>query len=320
MPMVTTRAVHRDELDGWLAVGLDDPGNDRLAGRIRAAWADGSSRPELTFVAQDATGTPIGRVGFTHASVASALPDAHEAIAIGLWVSWDDPDAVDVGRRLIVDHLAALPPSVIALDAYANPEYMVGSDVRGAIFEAAGLPLFQEKEGFLWTPDSSPEPDGDPRLMFRTITDAGSDLYASTMSRCTERTLDRQDRYYAGLVGRDGWGPEMLAFLTDEDAATWLLAYDDGGEVVGYVALGAFDEPGRGTIMHIGVVPEHRGRGYVGELLRECNAAALRRGFDRLLSDVDVENAPMQAAMERAGHHAAATAWHVHHYRLELRR
>jgi ribosomal protein S18 acetylase RimI-like enzyme len=318
--MVTTRSIRRDELDDWLAVGADDPGNDRMAGRIGSAWADGSGGPELTFVAQDDAGTPVGRLAFTYSSAAAALPDTHEAVAIGLWLAWDDPGAVDVGRRLVADHLAALPPSVIALDAHANPEYMVASDVRRRVFEAAGLPLFQEKEGFLWTPESSPTSNGDPRLTFRTIEDVGRDRYAETMSRSTEGTLDRQDRYYAALVGRDGWGPEMLAFLTDDDAPSWLLGYDDASEIVGYVALGTFDEPSRGTIMHIGVVPEQRGRGYVNELLRACNEAALRRGFDRVLSDVDVENQPMKAAMERAGHHAAATPWHVHHYRVELGR
>jgi ribosomal protein S18 acetylase RimI-like enzyme len=182
------------------------------------------------------------------------------------------------------------------------------------------LPLFQEKEGFLWTPETSPAPSVEPALTFRPITDVGRELYAATMSRATEGTLDRQDRYYAALVGRSGWGPEMLAFLTDEDASSWLLALDATGEVAGYVALGAFSEAGRGTIVHIGVVPELRGRGYVSELLAACNEAALRRGFERVLSDVDVDNGPMLAAMERAGHLAAATPWHVHHYRLEIGR
>jgi RimJ/RimL family protein N-acetyltransferase len=191
--------------------------------------------------------------------------------------------------------------------------------VRRAIFEAARMPLFQEKQGFTWTPAGSPIVDAAPRLTFRDVTETGTDLYARTMSRCPAGTLDRQDRYYAGLVGLDGWGPEMIAFLADEDAPSWLLGFDVAGEVAGYVALGTFDDPARGTIIHIGVVPEQRGRGYVDELLRACNDAALRRNFDLVLSDVDVENRPMQAAMERAGHHAAATPWHVHHYRLELR-
>jgi len=315
--VITTRAIRRDQVEDWLAIGEADPANERMAGRILAAWADGSGGPELTFVAQDASGTPVGRLAFTYGPVATALPDVHEALAIGLFVPWDEPEAIEIGRRLVVDGLAALPPSVIALDGHANPEYMVASDARRAIFEAAGLPLFQEKEGFLWTPEDSPAPPAEPRLTFRSVADVGDGFYAQTMSRCTEGTLDRQDRYYAALVGRDGWGPEMLNFLTEADAPGWLLAYDAAGAVVGYVAIGAFGEETRGTIMHVGVVPEQRGNGYIDELLAAGNEAALHRGFATVLSDVDVLNAPMLAAMERAGHHAAATPWHVHHYRLE---
>jgi GNAT superfamily N-acetyltransferase len=315
--VITTRAVRRDQFDDWLAVGEADPANERMGDRVRTAWADGSGRPELTFVAQDESGAPVGRLAFTHGSIAHALPDLHEALAIGLWLDWADPGAVDVGRRLVVDHLDTLPASVIAVDAYANPEYMTGANVRRAVFESAGMPLFQEKEGFVWAPDSSPPQPPEARLTFRTIGEVGRELYASTMSRCAAGTLDRQDQYYAALTGPDGWGPEMLAFLTEEDAATWVLGYDGAGDVVGYMALGSFDEAGRGTIMHIGVVPEHRGSGYIGDLLAACNAAALWRGFGTVLSDVDVQNGPMIAAMERAGHHASATPWHVHHYRLE---
>jgi GNAT superfamily N-acetyltransferase len=318
--MVRVRPIASNEFDTWLDIGAEDPSNIRLGDRVRAAWTDGAGEPALTFVAEDASGKPVGRLAFTHASVATALPDLHEALALALWLPWPDPVAVDVGRQLVAGGLGALPGAVIALDAYVNPEYMTGDVVRRAVFEAAGMPLFQEKEGFLWTPASSPIHVSEPRLTFRAIEDVGQGIFADTMSRCVQGTLDRQDRYYAGLVGRDGWGTEMLAFLTDEDAPTWLLAQDGSGDVIGFVALGAFDEAGRGTIIHIGVVPEHRGRGYVGELLRACNDAALRRGFDRVLSDVDVENGPMRAAMERAGHLASATPWHVHHYRLELQR
>jgi ribosomal protein S18 acetylase RimI-like enzyme len=315
--VTTTHAIRSDQLDAWIAVARDDPANERMSNRVRAAWADGSGGPELTFLAEDEGGARLGRLAFTHGAVAESLPDLHEALAIGLWLNWDDAGAIEVGRRLIVDHLSALPANVIALDGYSNPEYMVGAAGRRAVFDAAGMPLFQEKEGFLWTPASSPPP-GEPRLRFASIGDVGREQFAATMSRCTDGTLDRQDRYYAALTGRDGWGREMLGFLTDEDAPTWLLAFDDDDAIAGYVALGTFDEIGRGTIMHIGVVPERRGRGYVNDLLAACNDAALRRGFDRVLSDVDVLNGPMQVALERAGHHRAATPWHVHHYRLEL--
>jgi hypothetical protein len=33
-----------------------------------------------------------------------------------------------------------------------------------------------------------------------------------------------------------------------------------------------------------------------------------------MLSDVDIENTPMMAAMERAGHHADVRPWHIWHH------
>ena len=84
------------------------------------------------------------------------------------------------------------------------------------------------------------------------------------------------------------------------------------------VAISPFDEPGTATIAYIGVLPEHRGNGYVDDLLAAGTAAAQRAGFTRILSDVDTENHPMLAAMERAGHHASATPWHVWSHRGEV--
>jgi RimJ/RimL family protein N-acetyltransferase len=180
------------------------------------------------------------------------------------------------------------------------------------------MPLFQEKEGFLWQAGEPERPlERAPRLQFRSAEVLGGEPFARVMARAVVGTLDRQDRYYRELVGPDAWGREMLGYLSD-DASSWLLALESDGTEVGYVLIGSFDEPGRATIVHIGVVPEARGRGYVDELLQAGNEAARRRGFDRILSDVDVENPPMLAAMERSGHSAAATTWHVWHHRLEL--
>ncbi len=43
-----------------------------------------------------------------------------------------------------------------------------------------------------------------------------------------------------------------------------------------------------------------------------------RAGFARILSDVDTDNHPMLAAMERAGHRASSTPWHVWSHRGEV--
>jgi hypothetical protein len=63
---------------------------------------------------------------------------------------------VELGRRLIAETLGTLPDGILAVDGWANRESMPGVDVRRGVFEAAGLPLFQEKEGFVW---QAGEPD-----------------------------------------------------------------------------------------------------------------------------------------------------------------
>jgi len=318
--VITIRSIATDELDAWLALTADDPTNALLERRVRSAWADGRAGPDLTFLAEG-DGTPVGRMAYIPNPVGTVMPEALEALLAGLWLPWDRAgDAVEIGVRLIRETLERLGPPTIAVDATANPEYQAGAEIRRAIFEDAGLPLLQEKEGFVWRPASSPAPPANPRLRFRSILETGEAAYAALLSRCVVGTLDRQDHYYRELVGVEAWGREMITFVTAADARSWLLAETADGTAVGYVALGDFDDAGRGTIQHIGVAPEHRGHGYVNDLLAACNGAALARGYDHVLSDVDVLNAPMMAAMERAGHHAAATPWHVHHYRLDLGR
>ena len=316
LPGVHVRTVEPHGLDAWLALPVAPP-DDALATRIRAGWASGAGGPETTFVLER-DGTPVGRVVYLAEPAASTLPHFFEAKLLGFALDWTGTDAVPLGTRLVQDSIAALPARVRAVDALANPKFQEGAEVRRRIFEAAGLPLFQEKEGFEWRRDDAPVARlDDRRLSFRSLDEVGEDLLAEVMDRTTAGTLDRQDRYYADLVGPGAWGREMLAYATPQDRPDWLLAFDASGEAVGHVLLGEFDADGRGTIIHVGVVPEARGRGYIHELLAEITEHARRRGFTSVLSDCDTLNPPMADAMERAGHRSVNTPWHSWHFRLE---
>jgi GNAT superfamily N-acetyltransferase len=134
------------------------------------------------------------------------------------------------------------------------------------------------------------------------------------MGQAIGGTLDRNDRYYLARCGPDGWGRQMVAYCEPGDEGSWLLAFEPDGTLVGYVAVGGF-EAGVATIAHVAVVPERRGRGYINDLLMAANAAARQRGDLSMLSDVDMLNAPMLAAMERAGHLRGIRPWHVWAYR-----
>jgi RimJ/RimL family protein N-acetyltransferase len=307
----TIRSIDLTELSAWAA--LDDR-PDGYLGRQMASFVErGSTRPEWCFLAEDG-GRAVGRVGIVAEPVATVDPSLEYRL-IGLWLPWAD-DPLAVGRSL-VDEAAGrvIPAGRHPLDFRINPGYQVHADIRRALAGSAGFDLFQEKEGFLWEA-ARPEPDRAPRrLVFRSLGEVGRELFAHTMGRGVAGTLDRADRHYEALVGPEAWGREMFEYLEPADEPSWKLALTPDGEPAGYILLSGFDEPDRATIVHIGVVPEQRGHGYVDDLFGEYNRMARERGFRTSISDVDVENGPMRAAMERNGHRSEATDWHVWHYR-----
>ena len=135
------------------------------------------------------------------------------------------------------------------------------------------------------------------------------------MARTSDGTLDRNDAWYRGHMTAIDWAAVMAGFLEEGDEAGWLVGEDRDGQPVGFVALSRWPEPGWGTITHIGVVPEARGRGHVRSLLAAAARAARSAGIERIIADVDVRNVPMLAAMRASGYREDVRPWHVWDYR-----
>jgi ribosomal protein S18 acetylase RimI-like enzyme len=55
-------------------------------------------------------------------------------------------------------------------------------------------------------------------------------------------------------------------------------------------------------IAYLGVLPEHRGRGYVDDLLVEASQLLAERGAEDIGATTDAGNAPMAAAFARCGY------------------
>lgn len=309
--MFRTRAVR----DAAEFTGMPGDSDDFVAWLART-WSSGESRPEWCFLVGDETGT-VGRIGFR---VVDTVPDPSllgclppkELIAFGLHLPWTG-DYLEVGRRLLAEASAAVASEVPDLmEVRINNEVHPHPDARGRLMEACGLTLFQEKQGFVWKDTGDRIEVGD-RLAFRTVDDVGTDEYQSVMAPCGEGTLDRNDRYYWDGCGPANWAAVMTTWLAEEDSPMWLVGYRRG-EPVGYVAVASVEDWGS-TIVHVGVVPEHRGNGYINDLLAAGTAAAQRSGIDGMLSDVDVLNDPMMNAMRRGGHLEGVRPWHVWAYR-----
>ena len=309
--MLTVRPIAADELD-WF--GAIDPTTPALAVQMRELWDEGSGRPEWTLVAEEG-GAPLGRVALFTEPLGCGLSMLEGRLA-GSWLNWNAPAHREVARALL-DAVAELArPVTPFLERRLNRESDHDVERWRSVLVDAGFVLFQEKVGFVWTDDGAVLLPAE-RLGFRSIADVGLDAYAAAMGSVIRGTLDRNDRYYLEACGPDGWGREMVGALEPGGEPGWLLAHEADGALAGYVAVGGFEES-VGTIVHIGVAPERRGRGYVDELLRAANHAARQLGFRSMLSDVDVLNAPMVAAMERNGHHRDVRDWHVWALRRDL--
>lgn len=311
--MLRVRSV--DTVDDFIGVP-GDPAD--YAASVSSIWESGESGPAWCFVLED-DGFVVGRLGLrvtpttTDPRWLGNLPP-FELSGFGFHLPWES-DPLPAGGHLLAGALAALRSELPGvLEIRVNRELHPDSEARVRFLAAAGFDLFQEREGFAWIEDGRPVDPGD-RLVFRSIVDAGLDAYRAVMARCGEGTLDRNDDYYWNGCGADNWAAQMTAFLDPEDAPMWLIGYR-GSSPVGFVAVGAEEDWGA-TIVHIGVVPAQRGNGYIHDLLAAGTRMVQRAGIATTLSDVDVLNHPMIAALRRAGHLDGRRPWHVWAYRAE---
>lgn len=311
--MVSVRSIDRSELSAFARVAGATPAAARLETALAGMWASGESRPEWSFIAEG-DGRAAGRLAVAAAPLGCGLETVeHRLNALRLA---DEGDAgVAVAAALLRAATGVLPDGPQTLDARLNAESHPHLAEWRAALEGAGFALFQEKQGFAWTDPGGPLPPPS-RLTWQSLAEAGRDAFAAAMARGIAGTLDRNDRHYVAVCGAEQWGREMLGYIGPGDEASWLLARAPDGTLAGYVAVSPFDEPNTATIIHIGVLAEHRGRGYIDELLAAATRAARARGLRHMLSDVDTENTPMLAAMRRAGHDPDVRPWHVWHYRF----
>lgn len=304
--MLTVRAIDEEELD-WF-VGLD-PGSPATGDTMRGLWNDGSGASAWTLVVER-DGRPVGRVALFTEPLGCELPIREGRLA-GLWLDWADADHLAAARELLDAAAELARGQTPFIERRLNPEVHGDVDRWRKVLDQSGFLLFQEKAGFTWTDNGGDLPP--TRLRYRSLAEVGRAEYAEAMAAAILGTLDRNDRFYLETCGPTGWGREMVEFAEAGDEAGWLVADDEAGRA-GYVAVGAFE--GRlGTIVHIGVVPDRRGRGYVDDLLHAAARAGRSLGYGRMLSDVDTLNAPMLAAMERNGHLPGVRPWHVWAYR-----
>jgi len=305
---VIFRAVAADELARLAALIVADAASPMAVADYRARTRQGHYRPEWTWIAQQDTDGQVVAAGVWWGRPGKGAPESLDGLFADGALSQDE-------RAAVAGALIAAAHKAFAAAGGATPAYFLTlpgdwrgrRDVVAALawrWDAAlraGLTEELERLRYEWTRDAG-LPTGTGRLTFRAEPDDG--VFAGLFRRVLAGTLDATSRKTAEAVGAQAQARADVAFYRDTmlgDRAWWRVAETAGGEAVGFgVPSRNSDVP---VVGYLGVLPEHRGHGYAGDIVAEITRVLVAEaGADIIHADTDLANTPMAAAFERAGY------------------
>jgi RimJ/RimL family protein N-acetyltransferase len=173
-------------------------------------------------------------------------------------------------------------------------------DDRIGALERVGARLFVERLRLEWRP-GTPIPELSGRLGFRPVRSAGELIELMTL--VLDGTLDAHSRdsltrMTAREAAQDQYHNELERYASPHE--WWRIATLSDGEPVGFVipAHNGYNP----IIAYLAVLPAHRGRGYVHEVLATGTSLLAAQNVPRIRAATDVGNGPMAAAFARAGY------------------
>lgn len=248
--------------------------------------AGGAYRPEWTWVAER-----DGKV-LARAALWAAPEDEQPRV-----LDWFDCLEHDAGVRL----LRALPERFeyeLILPPRWRADATVHTEVRRRVEAAteAGYTPLVERYRYLWTAREGlpPRPN---RLVFRPEPD--DDVVLGLLTGIQRGTLDAHDSRVKDPAQAARAELEFLNWCPSP-RDWWRVAYTRQGEPVGFQAPAR--NPNSPIVGFVGVLPEHRGRGYGYDLLVECTHQLAAEGAECVAAATDLDNKPMAAAFARAGY------------------
>lgn len=298
------------ELDRFLELRyvLDDElADDLAAGFRRPEWMWIATRGDRV-LARTAWWGPVGAatpVHFDFLDVDDTLPP-EEGAAIGVVLVGEAMRAIFPEGAEPPEFGRFLPP-----DWRDDPAVRQATETRFAILEKLGAHLLVERHRLEWRA-GTPLPDPGSRLSFRTVNDR--DDLVNLMVPVLEGTLDAHSRtdleqMTPREVAGQHYDEEFAGFTSPHD--WWQVGESASGEPVGFVIPARNDY--NAILAYIGVLPAHRGHGYVDDLLAQGTRILAEQGVPRIRASTDLLNVPMAAAFARAGYvnfeHAVNYTW-----------
>jgi RimJ/RimL family protein N-acetyltransferase len=219
-----------------------------------------------------------------------------------------DGDADD-GVRLLKTALAAVVPAGATPPEYGRflpADWRDHEHTRRAVEDRmaalgrVGAKLFVERLRLEWRPGTPvAEPGG--RLAFRPVRNPGELIELMTLALDGTQDAHSRDeltRMTPRQAAQAQYDTELERYASPHE--WWRIATLPDGEAVGFVipAHNGYNP----IIAYLGVVPAHRGRGYVHEVLAAGTSILAAQNVSRIRASTDVGNAPMAAAFARAGY------------------
>jgi ribosomal protein S18 acetylase RimI-like enzyme len=267
-------------------------------------------RPEWTWIAQRGDRI-VARAAWWGG------PDEDHPYALDWFDLGTDDDRVTVGAELLrqahgkistaegraPDYHLFLPP-----DWRDVPEVRAAAQERIDAATEAGMQLFVERLRIEWRSSAGVPVSPDPgRLRFDPVVEGDDGPLLELLERLNEGTLDahaRRDLDQHGVAQAARIQLDDLRWMPVPPDHWRVATLASDGSVVGVVM------PSRNyefwVIGYLGVVPEHRGHGYIDDLLAEGTALLAAQGAEVIKADTDTGNVPMAAAFTRAGYEVTA--------------
>ena len=233
-----------------------------------------------------------------------------------------DDGRVDVGVRLLQTAMAEVVPAGSRPPEYIRfvpPDWRDRDATRRVVedrmvaLERTGARLFVERLRFEWRPGTPlPQPGG--RLVFRPVHDTEEVL--ALMTAVLDGTLDAHSRNdLTRMSAREAavrhYTDELAHYRSPQD--WWRVATLPDGEPVGFVTPARNDY--NHVIGYLAVLPEHRGNGYIDEILAEGTRILAAQDVPRIRAATDLGNTPMADAFRRVGYvnfeRSVNMTWHA---------
>jgi ribosomal protein S18 acetylase RimI-like enzyme len=302
------RPIQREELEAFASLSDRIDANKRFLSYLTDMWASGYIRPEWCFVAESA-GNFIGRIVYW------SLPSLLKPVVVDiLEVSWSE-NYIEVGTNLLQHSLAQLhfqSGDSIEYELDSPSSDFTSLHKRIEVFENFGFSLSRETIRFEWK-DIQTEIASSNQLTFRSLDQVGDDAFIQAIAKVSSQTLDRSILQNQARLGEKQYALEQFNMLKafKYQPTWWQLAYNFEETLIGLIM--PTENDGGATIGYIGVVPEHRGKGYVNDLIIQGTLILKSNGAARIRADADINNAPMIRAFQRAGYRQFASRRQYHY-------